>query len=181
VRRDDVNYFAPVMDDPDAGHRSPAMTLPPRALLVLGLTTLLVPLALVGCPAIPEDGGAVGIGGGAFFFAGAISGGNEIAKSKVLAVDTGANRTLEIGVTTTLLGIVSGGQPPYSFLWDVVGGPEQTLREPLSPVTTLTTTNLGDSQYRLTVTDFAGARATSDVLISVVPAQLPTGLVRGPG
>ncbi len=76
-------------------------------------------------------------------------------------VDLGADKTICQGLSTTLSASVSGGQAPYSYLWN---NGATTASTSVSPSNTFT--------YIVTVTDARGCSNTDQVTVNVNPAPV---------
>jgi hypothetical protein len=92
-----------------------------------------------------------------------------ILDSNPPVANAGTAATICNGSSTTLNGTASGGVAPYSFSWTPAGSlSDPNIANPIATPTITTT-------YTLTVTDFNGCQATSQVIITVNP--LPAVLV----
>lgn len=136
------------------------------AIRFAGLSALL--LLIAGCPALPP--GAAIPGPGVLLVP--VTPAGQPAANRII-VATSPDQTLGLGTSVNLAAVVTGGAPPYSFTWQLVSGPDQRLSGELSPVATVSGLNLGKSEFRVTVADFAGAVAVGDVNVTVVPVPLP--------
>ncbi|MCH7871209.1 MAG: type I 3-dehydroquinate dehydratase, partial [Planctomycetes bacterium] len=85
-----------------------------------------------------------------------------VAVASLVSVDAGEDQIIEIGLGTTLSGSVSGGVPPYTFIWMPSGIPA-TVDQSVIRVEPSETTD-----YALAVTDDLGQRAVDTVRVAVV-------------
>ncbi len=85
-----------------------------------------------------------------------------VAVASLVSVDAGEDQIIEIGLGTTLSGSVSGGVPPYTFIWMPSGIPATVDQSVIRFEPSETT------DYALAVTDDLGQRAVDTVRVVVV-------------
>lgn len=87
--------------------------------------------------------------------------------NNVLSVSAGADQVVDLGDSITLTGTVSGGTPPYDYLWTQVDGPAATISTGASSSTNIVANADDQYTFRLTVTDATGDVQSDDVVVTV--------------
>src|SRR5690606_14897231 len=87
-----------------------------------------------------------------------------------LIVDAGPDKEINVGGSTVLESMVSGGTPPYFFEWSPAEGLDNpdSLQPTASPTTTTT--------YTLTVTDALSVVASDTVLVVATGSDVPADM-----
>ena len=98
-----------------------------------------------------------------------------------LAANAGPDQTIILGSVVQLAGSASGGTPPYSFQWQQVSGPVQSIDPANGVGSAIRVTGLlaGAAVFQLTVTDGTSATATDAVTVNVQPPPVTLGFTPG--
>lgn len=95
---------------------------------------------------------------------------SDYQKPEPLTVDAGGDQTVQRpGRNTLLRGKISGGIGEYTILWT----PSEGIAKPSSLTTSIDTSQPGEYDYTLTVTDESGARAEDTMKLTINELPIP--------
>ncbi len=100
-----------------------------------------------------------------------------VVQATTIGVNAGADFTTEAFAASAPLGasqLVSGGVPPYTCKWEIVGGPDRSVSQfsdANAERPTLTPSMVGPYEIKVTITDAVGCRGVDSLAVEAICAS----------